>query len=161
MIIKVKYHNQNCKIKQFGDWIDLKAAETVVLSKPNSRLSDMFDSKLISLGISMQLPKYFEANIVPRSSTYKNYGVIQTNNFGVIDYKYCGNNDIWKFPAIAFKNTTIKEGDRICQFRIRPCQDAPWYIKIKWMFTSKITFKEVKSLNNKDRGGFGSTNKKQ
>ena len=159
MQIKVKYLDKRCRIRQYGDWIDLRAAEAVILNKPNFKLKNPFDFKLISLGLAMQLPKYFEANIVPRSSTFLNYGIIQANSFGVIDYKYCGNNDIWKFPAIALRDTEILPTDRICQFRIRPCQDAPWYIKVKWMFVNKITFKEVEFLDNKNRGGFGSTNK--
>ena len=162
MQIKVKYHNQNCKIESFGDWIDLKAAETVHFKAPivayKSRKVD-FDFKAIKLGISMELPKYFEANIVPRSSTFKKFGLISANHFGVVDNEYCGDNDIWGFPAVALRDTTIQEGDRICQFRIRPSQKAPWYVKLKWLFVSKVKFVEVKHLGNKDRGGFGSTNK--
>lgn len=162
MKIKIKYHNQNCKIESFGDWTDLKAAETVAFKAPitgyKSRKSE-FDFKIIKLGISMELPKYFEANVVPRSSTFKKFGLVSANHFGVIDYDYCGDNDVWGFPAIALKDTTIEEGDRICQFRIRPSQNAPWYVKLKWLFTNKVEFVEVDHLGNEDRGGFGSTNK--
>jgi len=119
----------------------------------------VFDSGCIPLGVSMQLPKYFEANVLPRSSTFKSYGIIQSNSEGVIDNTYCGDNDEWKFPAIALRDTTIQEGTRICQFRIRPSQNAPAWVKLKWLFTNKIEFVEVETLNNKDRGGFGSTNK--
>ena len=163
MKIKVKYHNQNCKIESFGDWIDLKAAEAVHFKAPISAFKSRkvdFDSKIIKLGISMHLPKYFEANIVPRSSTFKKYGLISANHFGVIDNEYCGNNDIWGFPAIALRDTTIEEGDRICQFRIRPSQKAPWYVKLKWLLVSEVEFVEVDDLGNKNRGGFGSTGKK-
>ena len=139
MKIKVKYHNKNIdkieKIKQ-GDWIDLRSAETVFIKQG--------DFKLISLGISMQLPDGYEAHVAPRSSTFKKWGVIQTNSFGVIDESYAGNNDVWMMPVIAMRDTTINENDRICQFRI-----------VKKMPMVKII--EVDNLENEDRGGFGST----
>ena len=161
MNIKIKYHNQFCKIDKLGDWIDLRAAETVELKAPkvNKDKTVEFDSKLISLGVSMQLPKYYEANVVPRSSTYGQYQIIQSNHMGVIDNAYCGNNDIWKIKVIAFDNTIISESDRICQFRVRLTQNAPIWAKIKWLFTSKIEFEEVAILSNKNRGGLGSTGK--
>lgn len=137
--IKIKYHNQNIdKIEKIsnGDWIDLRSAETVELKEG--------EFKLISLGISMELPEGYEAHIVPRSSTFKNFGVIQTNHCGIVDNSYCGDNDIWRFPAKAERDTIIHENDRICQFRI--VEKMP-----------SIEFKEVETLNNTDRGGFGST----
>lgn len=137
--IKVKYENSNMQHMQKiseGDWIDLRAAETVKLKKG--------DFKLISLGVAMKLPKGYEAHIVPRSSTFKNFGIIQTNHQAVIDNSYCGDNDIWKYPVYALKDTVIKEGDRICQFRIIKKQP-------------KLKFKVVDKLKAKDRGGFGST----
>lgn len=137
--IKVKYENSNMQHMQKiseGDWIDLRAAETVKLKKGNF--------KLISLGVAMKLPKGYEAHIVPRSSTFKNFGIIQTNHQAVIDNSYCGDNDIWKYPVYALKDTVIKEGDRICQFRIVKKQP-------------KLRFKVVDKLKAKDRGGFGST----
>jgi dUTP pyrophosphatase len=137
--IKIKYHNHNIdKIEKInkGDWIDLRAAETVTLKAG--------ESKLISLGVSMELPEGYEAHIVPRSSTYKNFGVIQTNHQAVIDESYCGDNDIWRYPVHAMRDTTISENDRICQFRI--VEKMP-----------SIEFDEVETLNNIDRGGFGST----
>lgn len=140
MQIKIKYHNKNIdKIKKIavGDWIDLRAAETVELKEG--------EYKLISLGVSMQLPKGYEAHVVPRSSTFKNFGIIQTNHHGIIDESYCGDADIWKFPAYAIKDTIIKENDRICQFRI--VEKMP-----------EIEFVEVDKLENENRGGFGSTN---
>ena len=137
--IKIKYHNKNIdkieKVTQ-GDWIDLRAAETVELK------ADEF--KLISLGVSMKLPEGYEAHIVPRSSTFKNFGVIQTNHMGVVDNSYSGTNDVWKFPAKAERDTIIHENDRICQFRI--VEKMP-----------EIMFKEVDKLDDSDRGGFGST----
>jgi len=139
MNIKVKYHNKNIdkieKIKQ-GDWIDLRSAETVTLKQG--------DSKLLSLGISVQLPNGYEAHVAPRSSTFKKWGIIQTNSFGIIDESYAGNNDIWMMPVLAMRDTIINENDRICQFRIE-----------KKMPNVEIV--EVDNLENEDRGGFGST----
>lgn len=137
MEIKIKYHSPN-KIQKIenGDWIDLRSAETVSLSKGEDRL--------ISLGVSMKLPEGYEAHIVPRSSTLKKWGIMQGNSMGVIDNSYSGNNDIWKFHAVAQRDTTIYEGDRICQFRIMEKQP-------------EITFVEVDYLEGPSRGGFGST----
>ena len=137
--IKIKYHVSDIekisKIKQ-GDWIDLRAAETVEMKQGEYRL--------ISLGVSMQLPKGYEAHVAPRSSTFKNFGIICANSFGIIDESYCGDNDIWRFPAIALRDTVINKGDRICQFRIVE--------KMK-----DVSFLEVETLGNTDRGGIGST----
>ncbi|MBQ3567424.1 MAG: deoxyuridine 5'-triphosphate nucleotidohydrolase, partial [Anaerotignum sp.] len=102
--------------------------------------------KLIPLGIAMQLPKGYEAHIVPRSSTFKNYGIIQTNHCGIVDESYCGNNDQWFMPAYAVRDTVIEVNDRICQFRIFEHQPA-------------LVFDEVDTLDNADRGGHGSTGK--
>jgi len=119
-----------------SDWIDLRAAEDVVMKKGEFRL--------ISLGIAVQLPEGYEAHIVPRSSTYKNFGVIQANHMGVVDCSYCGDNDLWRFPALAMRDTHIHVNDRICQFRIMKNQPA-------------IVFEETDHLEGEDRGGFGST----
>ena len=102
--------------------------------------------KLIPLGVAMELPKGYEAHIVPRSSTIKNFGIIQTNHQGVIDSSYCGDNDEWKMPVYAMRDTHIEVNDRICQFRIMENQP-------------KIQFEEVKALTGVDRGGFGTTGK--
>ena len=137
--MKVLYHNKklNRLVKlDKGDWIDLAAAETVELKKG--------DFKLISLGISVQIPEGYEMHIAPRSSTYKNFGVIQANSVGVIDNSYCSDKDVLMFPAIALRDTKINFNDRICQFRL--IQNQP-----------KIFIEEVTSLNNQTRGGFGST----
>jgi dUTP pyrophosphatase len=160
MKIKVKYHDSACKIVTFGEWFDLKAASDVKIDGPryDSKTKQVeFSNAMISLGISMQLPKYFEASIVPRSSSFSNFGFIQANHFGVVDSEYCGDGDVWKLNAIAIKPVEIAKGSRICQFRINPSQKAPIWVKLKWLFTNKITFVEVDSLGNKDRGGFGST----
>ena len=137
--IKIKYFdNELQRIEKIdkGDWIDLRAAEDVVMDKG--------DFKLISLGIAMKLPEGYEAHIVPRSSTFKNFGIIQTNHQAVIDESYCGDEDVWKFPALAMRHTVIHKGDRICQFRI-----------MKKM--PPVSFEEVDKLETTSRGGFGST----
>jgi dUTP pyrophosphatase len=142
MQIKIKYLSGNIDKLRYidgkSDWIDLRAAEDVILKKG--------EFKLISLGVAMQLPKGYEAHIVPRSSTYKNFGIIQANHMGVVDETYCGNNDCWYFPAIAMRDTEIHINDRICQFRIMEHQPA-------------IEFEETDMLSNEDRGGIGSTGK--
>ncbi|MBQ2082148.1 MAG: dUTP diphosphatase [Lachnospiraceae bacterium] len=140
--IRIKYFSDKieklCYIGGKSDWIDLRSAEDVVLKKG--------DFKLIKLGIGMQLPRGYEAHIVPRSSTYKNFGVIQANHCGIVDESYCGDNDEWMFPALAMRDTKIHVGDRICQFRIMEHQP-------------EIVFEEVEKLADTDRGGFGSTGK--
>ena len=119
-----------------SDWIDLRASEDVELKAG--------EFKLIPLGVAMELPKGYEAHLVPRSSTFKNYGILQTNSCGIIDCSYCGDEDMWRMPVYATRDTVIHQNDRICQFRI--VENQP-----------KITFDEVESLGNVDRGGFGST----
>ena len=161
MKIKVKYHNPNCKFSFIdkGEWIDLRASKTIEFEAPKLTVANtvVFDNKMIPLGFAMELPKDFEAWVEPRSGTYKNWGIILANSKGIIDSSYAGNDDIWRFPAIALRNTTILEGDRICQFRIMPSQKASIWTKIKWLFTNKIEFVEVDNLCNTNRGGFGST----
>jgi dUTP pyrophosphatase len=139
-VIKIKYHTDIDRIEKIpqGDWIDLRSAEDVYLAKD--------ECKLINLGVSMQIPKGFEAHVVPRSSTLKHFGVIQTNSVGIIDESYGGTNDVWFLPVMAVRDTKINKNDRICQFRL-----------FKKM--AEISFSEVDTLLNKDRGGFGSTGK--
>lgn len=136
--VKIKYHTDMLPIDRFenGDWIDLRAAEDVEMSAG--------DFRLISLGVSMKLPDGYEAHVVPRSSTYRRWGIIQANHMGVIDNSYCGENDIWKFPAIAIRDTEIYKNDRICQFRIVKKQP-------------EFEFEEVEYMDDPDRGGFGSS----
>jgi dUTP pyrophosphatase len=142
MQIKIKYFNEGLpkvnKIIQ-GDWIDLRAAKTVEL-KHN-------EFGLIPLGIAMELPEGYEAHVVPRSSTFKNFGIIETNSMGVIDESYKGDNDQWFFPAFALRDTKIEFGERICQFRIM--EKMP-----------EVEFVEVEYLGNDDRGGHGTTGTK-
>lgn len=164
MEIKVKYHNPNCKFEFIdkGEWIDLRSSETIHFDAPhlNEDGSIKFDFKLIPLGFSMELPEGFEAWIVPRSSTFKTWWIIQTNHKGIVDKTYSGNNDIWRLPALAFKQSTVFVGEKVCQFRIMPSQKASIWTKIKWLFTNNIKFVEVDDLQNADRGGFGTTGKK-
>ena len=167
MKIKVRLINPNCKFEFIdkGEWIDLRAAQTVELKGPfantlngkRDKRDVEFDYQLIPLGFAMKLPKDFEALIVPRSGTFKNFGILMVNSQGVIDSSYSGSNDEWKFPAVALKDITILEGKRICQFRIQPSQKASVWTKIKWLFTNKIEFEYVDSLDDEDRGGIGST----
>lgn len=159
------------KVIKKGEYVDLRAADTIVMNAPQagilkkhkvngeevSHRDVSFDFKLIPLGVAMELPKGFEAVVLPRSSTYKNFGIIQANSMGIIDNSYNSETDEWKFPAIALKDTTIVEGNRICQFRIQLSQKATIWQKIKWLFSNGIKIEEVDYLSNKDRGGFGST----
>jgi len=110
--IKIKYFADIEPIKFIenkSDWYDLRSAEEVEMKAG--------EFKLIKLGIGIALPKGYEAIIAPRSSTFKNYGIIQANSIGVVDESYCGDNDQWLYPAIALRDTVIKKNDRICQFR--------------------------------------------
>ena len=175
MKIKVKNirSNQKIEIIDKGDWIDLSVASQVTLKGPIAetlhrkkgeddavnKFRDVIFPKVVNipLGIAMQLPKGYEAIIVPRSSTFSKYGIICAISFGIIDHSYSGNNDEWKFPALAMRDTKIEEGCRICQFRIQLSQKATMWQKIKWLFTSKIEIEYVDHLSNTDRGGFGST----
>ena len=140
MKIKIKYHSDKIEKLRYidgkSDWIDLRAAEDVEMKAG--------EFKLINLGISVKLPEGYEMIIAPRSSTYKNFGIIQTNSIGVIDESYCGDDDILKMPVKADRDTVIKTNDRICQFRIIEHQP-------------NLTFEEVEHLDSNNRGGFGST----
>lgn len=138
MEIKVKYHADISPLEmtERGDWIDLRAAEKVILHP--------WEFKLISLGVSMQLPEGYEAVIAPRSSTFSNWGVLQTNHLGVIDNSYCGDDDIWHFPALPTRYAIIEKNSRICQFKIQKKME-------------KVDFKTVEKLGNANRGGLGSS----
>ena len=171
--IKVKVLTKGCmpKIIEKGEWIDLKLAETIhlmpsqagTLKKKQEQLQTLSYRNVTSevtylpLGVAMKLPKGFEAIVLPRSSTPKKLGIVCANSMGVIDNSYNGNEDEWKFPAIAIRETTIEEGTRICQFRIQLSQKATFWQKLKWLLSSGIKLVEVDNLNNKSRGGFGST----
>lgn len=149
--IKIKYFEGATKLEKIdkGDWIDVYAREQVIL--------DRNDFALVPLGFAIQLPQGYEAHLAPRSSTFKKWGIIQTNSVGIIDESYCGDNDEWKMPVYCLEprhmmdtkvgtvqRTIIKKGDKIGQFRIMKKME-------------EVRFNEVDSLGNKDRGGFGST----
>lgn len=140
--IKVRYLSDQIEKLRYidgkSDWIDLRCAEEIQMKAGEFRL--------IPLGIAMQLPEGYEAHIVPRSSTYKNFGIIQSNHMGIVDESYCGDNDQWFMAAIALRDTEIHVNDRICQFRIMEHQPV-------------ISFTECETLGNADRGGIGSTGK--
>lgn len=141
--IRIKYFSDQIEkltyIENKSDWIDLRAATDVNLKKG--------EFVLIPLGVAMELPKGYEAIIAPRSSTFKNFGIIEANSIGIIDETYCGDDDQWMMPALAMRDTKIHVNDRICQFRILKHQPH-------------INFSEVERLNNKNRGGHGSTGKR-
>ena len=138
--IQIKYHSEEIEkltyIDGKSDWIDLRAAEEVEFK--------VGDFKLINLGVSMKLPEGYEAHIAPRSSTFKNYGLLQVNSVGVVDNSYSSDKDIWRMPVWATIDTVVHVNDRICQFRI--VKNQP-----------KIEFAEVEHLDGVERGGFGST----
>lgn len=139
--LRIKYFDKNIeKLKKTekGDWIDLRSAIDISLKKG--------DFALIPLGVGMVLPDGYEAHIVPRSSTFKNWKIIQTNSVGIIDNSYSGENDQWMMPVYAVEDTEIKKNDRICQFRILEKMPA-------------LEIQEVEHLNDVSRGGFGSTGK--
>ena len=139
MEILIKYHStelEKIKLTEIGDWIDLRSAEHAELKAGEFRM--------ISLGVSMKLPEGYEAHIAPRSSSFSKWGFLQVNSVGVVDNSYSGTNDIWKLPIYATRDAVIEVNDRICQFRIM--ERMP-----------KVTFTEVESLDENDRGGFGST----
>ena len=140
--IKVKYFTNDidelCYEDGKSDWIDLHLAEEVTLKAGEFRL--------LPLGVAIALPEGYEAHIVPRSSTFKNYGILQTNSMGVVDCSYCGDNDQWRMPVYATRDVTIEKNARICQFRIMRNQPP-------------LRFTRVERLDGPDRGGFGSTGK--
>lgn len=141
MKVYIKYFTEDIipveKISK-GDWIDLRAAADVEFRAG--------EFKLIPLGVGMILPEGYEAHIAPRSSTYKNFGIVQTNSIGVVDNSYCGDEDEWKMAAYALRDTLIRKNDRICQFRIIEKQP-------------EIEIETVEHLRETSRGGFGSTGK--
>ena len=139
-VIKIEYHSDEIERLKYidgkSDWIDLRAAERVELKAG--------DFKLISLGVSMRIPEGYEAHLAPRSSTFKTWGIIQTNSVGGVDFSYNSHDDVWKMPVYATRDTVIEVNDRICQFRIMENQP-------------QLQFITVESLGNEDRGGHGST----
>ncbi len=138
MNIQIKYHSDIIPLEKTdkGDWIDLRLSETVEMKAG--------EFKILPLGVSMKLPEGYEAVVIPRSSTFKTWGILQTNHFGLIDNSYCGDNDIWRFPALATRDVVIEKNSRICQFRIQKKME-------------NIEFTTVEHLSDECRGGFGSS----
>lgn len=152
MKILVKKKNKNVSLPQVslnGDWIDLYLSETITM-EPGV-------NTLLPLGLAMKVPEGYEIILTPRSSTFINHGVFQSNSIGIIDNTYCGDEDLLYFPAYATRKVTIHAGTRICQFRVQLSQKATIWQKLKWLFDETITIEEVSSLGNTNRGGFGST----
>ena len=150
MKIKIKYFDnaKELNMREKGNWCDLYANKDMFIPEG--------EKMMIPLGVAMQLPEGYEAHVVPRSSTFKTWGIIQTNHIGIIDNSYCGDNDQWFYPAYCLEpknfidnqyGTLIRKGDKIAQFRIIEVQP-------------KLEFEKVELLGNKDRGGFGSTGSK-
>lgn len=174
--IKVLLKGPNAKMPEIiekGDWIDLYSPEEIKLQQPTVRLrsknGELKENQYVNiqkfvlpLGVAMQLPDGFEAHVLPRSSTFKNYGIIIANSQGIIDQSYRGNTDEWKFQGITLiegKNNKISVGDRVAQFRIELSQKATVWQKLKWLFSSGIELERVYSLDNESRGGIGTTGK--
>lgn len=137
--VKIKYHKGAHKLTAYGDWTDLAVSGDVHLKAG--------EFKVLPFNISMELPQGYEANIVPRSSTFKKWKILQTNSFAVIDNAYCGDDDLWGYPVYATEDVMIPDGTRIAQFRLNKTQPA-------------IAFTEVDHLGNQTRGGFGSSGEK-
>ena len=136
--IKIKYWpgSPHLEVNPNGAWIDLYTYEDVVIQPGGFTL--------IPLGVAMKLPEGYEANFVPRSSTFKRWGVLQTNHYSVIDPTYCGDDDMWGYPVYATRDVVIPKDTRLCQFRINKVQPT-------------IDFQEVVSLADISRGGFGTS----
>ena len=168
-IIKVKVLTDGCEpiFNENGDWIDLRAAEDVQIQAPYSlalhksrgeRTRNVVNHRqLIPLGVAMQLPEGMEAIVAPRSSTHKNFNILECNSIGIIENSYSGPDDQWFFPALSIDTANIKKGDRICQFRIQPSQRATFKQKLKWLLSSGVEIEFVDELPNPNRGGNGST----
>lgn len=177
MKIKVLEKTEGCmpEILKVGDWIDLCVAEDVKLQCPKAcklhrrkdkgketnqeeRIRDViFGWTIAPLGICVHVPKGYECIVVPRSSTFKKFGILQTNSIGVIDQTYCGDEDEWKMPMIATRAVVIPKGTRVAQFRVQPSQMATPWQKLKWLFGFRPKIVKVSTLSGNNRGGFGST----
>lgn len=176
MKIKIFEKTKGCFPQEFeiGEYYDLCCSKDIRLKGPeastlryNTRKNPvaeeekpkkrnvLFQSALVPLGVCMEIPKGYEAVIVPRSSTFKKYGIIQTNSEGVIDNSFSSEKDEWKFPVLATKDTVIPKGTRIAQFRVQLSQKATVWQKLKWLFSGKMKLVKVEHLDNAVRGGFG------
>lgn len=164
---KIKIKDYGLLIETHGNWYDLKVKDSVQFEAPHlgeeGRI--IFDQKLINLNLSIELPKWYELELLSRSSTFKRFGIIKACSKGIIDGPdndndgYIGDNDVVKFNALAFKSCYIPRGERIAQFKIVLNQKAPWWVKVRDLFYSGFEFDVVNILHNKDRGGHGTSNK--
>lgn len=148
MKLRIKYFEGASKLKKIskGNWIDVYANADIFVNEG--------ERAMIPLGFALELPSGWEGHLAPRSSTFKNWGIIQTNSLGVVDDTYIGDNDQWHMPVFCLKGmdskekgTWIRKGDKIGQFRIMEVMP-------------EIEFEEVESFGNADRGGFGTTGKR-
>lgn len=173
MKIKVKEVTPGCmpEILKVGDCIDLMTSEEYTLKCPHVKMlhkkknSDennverfrdvIFEYRLLDLGVVIELPKGFEAVLMPRSSAFKKWGILQTNSIGEIDQSFCGPNDVWKMPVMATRNVVIPKGTPIAQFKVQLSQKATMWQKLKWLLSSKIEIVKVDEMHNADRGGIG------
>lgn len=167
--IKVKVLTEGCmpQISEYGDWIDLRAAQDVDIRAAQAGVLHQENNKkyrdvaipvtYIPLGVAIELPQGFEAIIASRSSGPKKLKVFIPSGQGIVDNSYNGNDDQWHYVASPMENAFIKKGDRICQFRIQLSQKATMWQKLKWLFSSGIKLIEVDNFNNENRSGFGST----
>ena len=171
MKIKIKEVTPGCmpEILKVGDCIDLMTStdyslrcpyvKRTVIYKGQKSIENTnnieFNSALLDLGVVIQLPKGFEAILLPRSSTFRKWGILQTNSIGEIDQSFCGPNDIWKMPVLATRTVTIPKGTPIAQFKIQLSQKATIWQKLRWLFSPKIELVKVDELHNEDRGGLG------
>lgn len=173
MKIKIKETTEGCmpEIIKVGDWIDLKVAEDYTLKCPHAKMLHkqkkkeeenteryrdvVFNYTLLDLGVVIEMPKGYEGVLLPRSSTFKKWGIMQVNSVGLIDNQYKGPNDIWKMPVMATRTVTIPKGTPIAQFKVQLSQKATIWQKIKWLFSSKVELVKVDEVTNEDRKGIG------
>lgn len=155
--MKIRYFEGATKLQKIskGNWIDVYSNKDVFVEK-NTRA-------MIPLGFALELPKGWEGHLAPRSSTFKSWGIIQTNHVGIVDDSYVGNEDQWHMPVYCldpkdkieeevkgseYKKVTygtwIRKGDKIGQFRVMEVMP-------------EIEFEEVDFLTGENRGGFGTT----
>lgn len=147
MKLRIKYFEGATRLQKIakGNWIDVYANKDVFIK--------VGDRAMVPLGFALELPQGWEGHLAPRSSTFKTWGIIQTNSIGVVDDTYIGDNDQWHMPVFCLQGkhieveeqgTWIRKGDKIGQFRIMEVMP-------------EIEFEEVDTFGNSDRGGFGTT----
>lgn len=173
MKIKIKEIIPGCmpEIIKVGDWIDLKVSEDYTLKCPHAKMLHkqkkkegenteryrdvMFNYTLLDLGVVIEMPRGYEGILLPRSSSFKKWGIIQANSMGVVDNDYKGPNDVWKMPVMATRSVFIPKGTPIAQFKVQLSQKATIWQKIKWLFSSKVELVKVDEVTNEDRKGIG------